>query len=421
MPSQVSSIDLKQAEKGISARIDAFITNYNPHSGILYIHDGRSGLSIPVNDVNMSGFFAPGIKVRVEGVTGVSGKRVLLSQVKVKIIEDGDKSKLPAPDFAGSPLQLQEVDWLNQWVKISGVVRRVYWENGEIQILEMTKDGRRFFVRLMKDFGFEAKSFLNQQVTVTGVNVTEVDADAKPGDPTLGVYSADFISIEKDGNDDAGATTVMSIAQLAEADLNTRSGKRVKVYGTIIEKAKGSITLRDETGEAAFAISISDNIVRGDQVEVIGFLSLEEGSTELESVSVKEINDYTSIELLRSIPELFSLSRAEADAGRPINVQGQITLIKAERGFGFIEGDPSGLLFRYTADSSNFEIEPGDIVRIAGFSEAGNHSNSVRDAKIQLIEKGTLPDPEVSEIGLLKGDSGVQWVKVDGVVQSANS
>ncbi len=415
LPSEFASLEAREAAKGISTRIEAYVTNYDPHARVLYIHDGRSGLEVSLNHVDMASYFVPGIKVRVEGETGLSAGRPVLTKSKVTI--SGKQASLPAPDFAGYPSELQKLSWRSQWVKLAGVVRRVYWENGEIQTLELTNNGQKFKVRLMRDYGFEAKSFLNQYVLVTGVNITEIPVEGEPGMATVSSYSADWIEFDEQAKATAGRELHIPVARLPEADSIVRSGRRVLLRGSIAEKTKTSILLRDSSGELEVPVYVSDNILRGDQVEVKGFLSLEPASRKLESISVREINDYSSIEMIRSVPELFGISIAEADAGRPVRVEGQIALIEVDRGFGYILGDPNGLLFRFEPDSLRSLLNPGDTILIEGFSEAGTFTNAIRDATLSLIEKGSLPDPLLSDVSLLKNEVGAQWVKVGGIVQ----
>ncbi len=119
-----------------------------------------------------------------------------------------------------------------------------------------------------------------------------------------------------------------------------------------------------------------------------------------------------------TVRDIRSLSRAEADRGRPVVFEATVTYFRPEVHDLFVQDGNAGI-FIETSTSQN--LTPGDRVRIKGTTHMGFQVNVVSN-DITVIGHGVLPKPvRASFEQLIRGQFDSEMVTVRGVVHAADT
>ena len=119
--------------------------------------------------------------------------------------------------------------------------------------------------------------------------------------------------------------------------------------------------------------------------------------------------------VMRSALAVKALSRQEADSGRPVELEGVVTLVNSEHsGFCLQQGSTGLYIFLSRPAAGRFRF--GDRVRSRGHTLMGGFAPVVREDSVEVLGRGTLPEPVRIPLG--DGFHGWEenlWVEIEGV------
>ncbi len=202
---------------------------------------------------------------------------------------------------------------------------------------------------------------------------------------------------------------------------------RVQVQGVM-----QSLGSRGES--ATFTIKWGEHRFRG---QVVGLkqlpASLEDAGVRIRGVCATRFNfkrqllgirilvaDLSDIDLLEPAPKLTEIPvkrigelmqfSPDAKPGHRVRIQGTVTLANVQ-GPTYVQDESGGLLIRR---HNSVEIQPGDVVDVAGFPENGEFTPILRDAVLQkLAERRPLTPARLTAEEILQEGYDAQLVQVD--------
>lgn len=126
-----------------------------------------------------------------------------------------------------------------------------------------------------------------------------------------------------------------------------------------------------------------------------------------------------SLPLLRQAGQVRKLSPEEAARGYPVRVRGVITGDVPSPDF-FVQDSTAGVYVE-GSQSHLFPHHLGDLVEIEGITGPGKFAPVIREQKLRVLGKGTLPKARLYAFSELAGGQlDSQWVKVRGIVRSVS-
>ena len=112
------------------------------------------------------------------------------------------------------------------------------------------------------------------------------------------------------------------------------------------------------------------------------------------------------------------LSPEQASLGYPVRVRGVITMDAPAP--QFIVQDATAGIFVEGSVSPKFSHLLGQFVEIEGVTDPGKFAPVIRETKLRVLGKGTLPKPQLFSFSELEnGQQDSQWAEVRGIVRSA--
>jgi diguanylate cyclase (GGDEF)-like protein/PAS domain S-box-containing protein len=118
---------------------------------------------------------------------------------------------------------------------------------------------------------------------------------------------------------------------------------------------------------------------------------------------------------LRTVSEVYALSKAEAANAYPIELQAVVTYSDPEWGLLFVQ-DQTGTTF-IDVHGSSTKYPKGARVRVDGVSTAGDNGPAIAQVRIFVLGRGVLPNPEQkSVVELDAGAAESHWVVTEGVL-----
>jgi diguanylate cyclase (GGDEF)-like protein len=120
---------------------------------------------------------------------------------------------------------------------------------------------------------------------------------------------------------------------------------------------------------------------------------------------------------LISVRQVKGLTPAEAARHLPVRLRGVVTAFSGWRDYFFLQDATGGLAINREEHGL---LQPGDEVELTGVSDPGLFSTSVISKHVQVLGRGVMPTSRLYSYSDLEGGAkDAEWVKVSGVVQSA--
>ncbi len=125
-------------------------------------------------------------------------------------------------------------------------------------------------------------------------------------------------------------------------------------------------------------------------------------------------------EPISDLATLRALSDSEAAIGLPVRLEGTVVGLEPSAPFHFFLHDGStGCFVKTILKGRPAKLTPGDRVRVEGFSDPLGYYPSVKDGRVKIIGKGTLPNPVKPGAGeMFSPGLDSQWVEVPAVITS---
>ncbi|MBU6399189.1 MAG: hypothetical protein KGS61_02635, partial [Verrucomicrobia bacterium] len=119
--------------------------------------------------------------------------------------------------------------------------------------------------------------------------------------------------------------------------------------------------------------------------------------------------------VLTQIRQVLDLSRSEAEAQYPVQVQGVTTCYDAKMGLFFVQDATAGI-FVWNAVLPP-QLRPGQRVAVTGISSGGRYSPVIVAASVRILGPAPLPSARKVSLGdVASGAEDAQWVEVQGIV-----
>jgi hypothetical protein len=350
---------------GKPVRITGVVTYCDPDWHLLFLQDSSGGFFVDLKDV------VPGLNIG--RLVEVSGKLAPGNRG----IDDADFRLLgsapmptpqPVPDVA-VPSQAR----LSQWVELHGTVRASSLQDGRLTITVV--DGtHRTKARILAPKQVRPINFVGAEVQVAGVSAAAMDEKGNPTGIQVFVSSLDQLKL-------VGSRKLTdpfsSKPQPISAAIDRREvGKLVHLAGTVVEqKPDRVLVVRDDVAKVEALVSDASQMVAGDSVELLGFIS-SSPAYEIEDAIVRIVAPRTPLEesqikgSLRTLRELKSLSVETAAKQLPVDVQATVTYVDPFFSLLFVQDETAGAYV--DVHSGSPDVEAGDIVHVRGVSGPGD-------------------------------------------------
>jgi signal transduction histidine kinase len=126
-----------------------------------------------------------------------------------------------------------------------------------------------------------------------------------------------------------------------------------------------------------------------------------------------------ALPLLTHADQVRQLSPEEAARGYPVQIRGVITDDIPAPDF-FVQDSTAGIYVEGSL-SPSFEHHFGDLIELDGVTGPGKFAPVIRELKVRVLGKGTLPETRIYPFGeLAGGQQDSQWAGVRGIVRSVS-
>jgi len=123
--------------------------------------------------------------------------------------------------------------------------------------------------------------------------------------------------------------------------------------------------------------------------------------------------------LLTHADQIRELSPEQAAIGYPVRIRGTITDDVPAPDF-FVQDSTAGIYVEGSR-APTFTHHFGDLVEVEGITGPGRFAPVIREQKLRVLGKGTLPDAKLYPFSeLADGQMDSQWVRVRGIVRSVS-
>lgn len=399
---------------GKPVRITGVVTYCDPDWHLLFLQDSSGGFFVDLKDV------VPGLNIG--RLVEVSGKLAPGNRG----IDDADFRLLgsapmptpqPVPDVA-VPSQAR----LSQWVELHGTVRASSLQDGRLTITVV--DGtHRTKARILAPKQVRPINFVGAEVQVAGVSAAAMDEKGNPTGIQVFVSSLDQLKLVGSRKlTDPFSSKPQSISTAMD---RREVGKLVHLAGTVVEqKPDRVLVVRDGVAKVEALVSDASQMVAGDSVELLGFIS-SSPAYEIEDAIVRIVAPRTPLEesqikgSLRTLRELKSLSVETAAKQLPVDVQATVTYVDPFFSLLFVQDQTAGAYV--DVHSGSPDVEAGDIVHVRGVSGPGDYAPIITRPTITRLGHGPMPKPlTLSLQTLASGNNDATWVEIVGMVHSVS-
>ena len=260
--------------RGVMTYADADWRNgfFQDKTGAIYVDlsqpDVRSGQYVELTGKTGSGGFAPEIldsSIKILGTTNLP-----------------PAAKVDLEDLANGRLDAH-------WVEMQGVVRRIEQQWDHLSLSVMTPQGRFKVIVPGVAGGSPPSSLIDALVSVTGACTSELNVRRQLSGITLHAPSAAQITILEPPSTDPFSIITTPINAVATFDPDRLAGRRVKVHGVVTLRIPDQgFILEDASGGIRVVTRQTDEVLIGDNVDVLGFPEIGDFSPYLEEASFRK-------------------------------------------------------------------------------------------------------------------------------------
>ncbi|MFN7561625.1 MAG: sensor histidine kinase [Prosthecobacter sp.] len=361
----IRELPVEKAREHPPARIDAVAIFYHPDWGVLFLHDGTSGVCVGVpEDKRPAKPFAQGARLLV---TGEVSEGEFLPVVIPHAIEEHGAGTLPVyRPVSAEELFLPALDC--HPVEVTAVVKGTSFVDQSL-VVDLQIDGWqvRALMPQREPLSKLPWQLLERRVKVRGVAGTHFNDQRQMSGRLLFVHGLDAFEIIEEAKTAAQVPTV-PVNGLLRVNSPLRERVRVRGQATHIVEGRG-LYVRDAGGSMFVQTAQSVGIQRGDEVEAEGYPVVTPFRPSLSAVDVKKAGAGAKL-----VPVTF-----DAAAQRNSAEQCELVLLEAE----FLElnrgreastlicragGHVFDALLSYPAVPAE-EFEPGTKLRLTGICE----------------------------------------------------
>ncbi|GAB5559923.1 MAG: hypothetical protein SynsKO_15700 [Synoicihabitans sp.] len=264
----VLELDSEQIDEGHRVQLLGIVTWSRPDSDRVFLQDASGGVELQWSDA-LGEVPEPGQSLSVAGVTRSGG---YAPAVRVESWESVGREVLPraqAIRYEQAAMGLSEA----QWVKLSGFLFAAQREEQQMRLSLSTATGEfSTLVTTERDLS----EWVGSVVELSGVCVARVDDAGKLLDTELWVPSQDMVEILDSGATDHFESPITPLADLSRFDSSRSFQERIHTEGQVLHwDPDGRIIVRDGTVSIRVHTRLKAPLQRGDRVNLVGFLGLE--------------------------------------------------------------------------------------------------------------------------------------------------
>lgn len=335
-------------------------------------------------------------------------------------IELGDPAAIPEarPIVVGQPLRPEEQF---QWATVEGVVTFVS-EQADSLTLDLSSSSGTMRVEVADSSGICQSLLAHARIRAFGVSQPTRSSDGVGQSVagillTPGLEQIEFLELPAARWDD---TPLMRISDCIATNSLLATQAIVHVKGRVRMDSPGeSVVIDDGTGQVRLATTQIFRAKNNDLVEVVGCRRVSGTNVLLQCVFYREFprvpdDGAKRLPRLNSADQVKRLTRAEAQLGYPVKLQGVVTAV-LDTSF-FLRDSTGGIYSRWRPSSFDHDLRMGDSWEIEGVTSA-EFSPYVAVARATFLSRGNLPEPlRPSWDRLWNGSLDTEYVEVQGVV-----
>jgi hypothetical protein len=283
---QVRSLTAAEAEKGLPVKLQGVVTFYEDPLFSRFVQDATAGIYLL--ELTNQAALSPGQLVEVIGTTGPGEYAPVVQPTSIKAV---GKAKLP-PAKTVTLEELVSGQYDSQLVEFSGTVRAVHFDpDTGYYLIDFAKGNERFTAYAKKLPAAEPQDLVESTVKVTGVCATMFNHQRQLFGVRLLVPEADGVVIVKPAPTQPFDQPAHPISSLLQFAPEGSFAGRVKVSGTVVFCDPGNaIFLQDEKAGLYCQTLQRDEVLPGDQVEVLGFPAKGEYTPILEDAIYRKVS-----------------------------------------------------------------------------------------------------------------------------------
>ncbi len=280
---QVIDLSREEARKQYPLRVKGVVTYYSPPETMLFIQDGENGVFVSLLERPFAG--KAGQQVEVIGVTELGGVLNMISPAQITVL-----GEQPMPGALTVSYQAAMTGMFDsRRVKALGVIQSTSWSDNYLHLDLVAADGRFGCVvpALEEDLG---RSLINAYVEAEGVCLLNLDRTQSPANAELRIQSLQDIHVLQDAPADAFSVHPVSISQARGFIPPPEGNHRVKIRGIVTSRSSGrELYVQDPSSAICVKTDQTDPVEVGDEVEVIGFRSVDETGMILRSAEYEVV------------------------------------------------------------------------------------------------------------------------------------
>lgn len=263
----VRALTPEQGGQRLPVRLDAVVTFYHPAWGVLFVHDGQSGICVGVpEEMRPQAGFAAGARLEIEGVAGPGEFLPVIwpSAIRAK----GAGTPPVFKPISAEAIFAPALDALP--VEVSAVVKGTSLADDSL-VLDLQMDGWLIRALLPQPEAMQQPPWqlLERRVRVRGIVGTHFNDQRQMSGRLLFVPGLYSLTILEDSHAETPAPLV-PVDGLLRVDTPARQRVRVRGVATHVMPGRG-LYLRGEGGSMFVQTAQPATVARGDEVEAEGF------------------------------------------------------------------------------------------------------------------------------------------------------
>ncbi|MDB6053842.1 MAG: hypothetical protein JWN25_1365, partial [Verrucomicrobiales bacterium] len=408
---------MADAAKGLTVRLSASVSFYDPAWNILFIEDGMAGayVWIPAKKPDLK----VGQGILITGFTEKSGFHPVITR----------------PTFSADPgapgLKLQNVaikDLMDgsrdcRWVEVEGRFVKATEQGDHLQI-ELDGNGTALQMFIPSASLKDVARLEGSRIKVQGVAATSM-SNGVVSKVTLMIPSLANLEIDRFWTDEIFRLVP---EDFSSSSLTTNKQGLMRVRG-VITKVNGPRSfqlkinsskiiniesLQESELNEGWILDVVGNYVAGGSPKIADAFYLRTGFADPEQYG-KSGNG----EVLPSVTAIRSLKSDQARLKKRVALSGVVTYIDPKWGNIFFQGASGGI---YVDGSKGpCDVQVGDSVVLNGSTGNGDFGPIIRDPEFRILRRGQLPATRLLYFEqLFTGRYDCDWVETAGVVRSAS-
>ena len=348
----------------------------DPGWGIWFINDKTAGIRLTRSAQGPA--IALGNMVEVEGVSRLDGADLMVDERSLKVLRIA-----PLPEAAPITVdQLVDVLTDGRWVEMDAVVESVRLDGGHLHLALSAVRDIRVFIPVPSNVASPPENWVDARLRFRGVWTTKANNRGQFVANHLYVPSLEQVQVLVPRHIEAERIPVQSLEKALRFNAHAGESRRIKVAGVVTAMPTKNVFYIQEgaTGLRVHTRQVSGYAL-GDQVQVVGFPTIDGGAPQLEESLVERLGAGTSPK-----PAIADASSGALEDG---SLEGVLTEIEGETVGVVPRGPIAELVVRSggkyistrlpgtNAVRELSHVKPLSRVRITGVCVLPNASNSL--------------------------------------------